>query len=328
MTDVSPKELFLALPGGRTLAYEASGITSSSEVVIFFHGTFSVGLAPDTLSPALEAKKIHFIAPTLPGWGNTSAVPAGVQFHDQLYEDTTALIEHLHPNDESLKLYIAGGSFGTIPAQIIYGAPYDKFPLGRRIQGMLLLAPFSPFRVHKEYTKCLSWGNYFLVGPPCCIVPFKLVPRVVTFLVRRMGLADTPEHANEFMRKFVFTDMSPEEKRLCEEWKAKKGIKDGEEVKSMANGVYRSVQKSWVGFMSGPEILHSSWGGYSPADLDEEHSKPVLLFLTKHDRQATQMGEWLAGKLKNARIRYGEGGHVGALFVMDDIWEDFMSQFP
>ena len=50
--------------------------------------------------------------------------------------------------------------------------------------------------------------------------------------------------------------------------------------------------------------------------------------LTKYDREMTQMGEWLAARLKNARIRYGEGGHVGALFVMDDIWDDFMSQFP
>ena len=96
----------------------------------------------------------------------------------------------------------------------------------------------------------------------------------------------------------------------------------------MADGVYRSVEKGWDGYMAVPDILHSDWGGYSPADLDEEHSKPVLLFLTKEDWEMTRMGEWLASKLKNVRIRYGEGGHVGSLFIMDDIWKDFMSQFP
>lgn len=32
------------------------------------------------------------------------------------------------------------------------------------------------------------------------------------------------------------------------------------------------------------------------------------------------MGEWLASQLKDVPIILGEGGHVGSLFVLDDIW--------
>lgn len=322
------KEQLLALPGGRTLAYCTAGVPSSTEVIIFFHGAFSVGFVSTPLSPLLVERGVQYVAPTLPGWGKTSPVPPGVPFHHQLYEDITALITHLHPNTNALKLYISGGSFGTVPAQILYGAPYDKFPLGRRVRGMLLLGPFSPFYVHKGYARCLSWGNYFVVGPPSRVFPslHKLFLRLASgALTRKM---DTPEKAEAFLRDFVFKNMRPKERELYEEWKARKGIKDGEELKEMADAMHRSCQESVEGLITIPAITQSNWGGYSPAELDEEHSKPVLLFLTHEDPEMKQMGEWLAGKLKNARIRYGEGGHVGALFVMDDIWADFMSMFP
>ena len=326
MNEQVAEEQLLPLPDGRTLAYASTGTTSSSSIVIFFHGVFGIGTATSPLSPALVEKDVHFVAPTLPGWGNSSPVPSHVTFHDQLYLDITALLSHLRPDHtDELELYVCGGSFGTAPAQILYGAPYEKFPLGRCIRGMLLLAPLSPFPVHKGYTKCLSWSNYIAVGPPSRLLPFKLTSRLAKAVMK--GKVDTPQHAEEFMEEFVLKKMSPAEKELCDKWKAAKGIKDGEEMKNMAVNVHRSVQKSWEGFMTVPDILHSTWGGYSPADLDDEHAKPVLLFLTKEDWEMKSMGEWLAAQLKSARIMYGEGGHVGSLFVLDDIWAEFMSHF-
>lgn len=325
MTEFQPEQLLL-LPDGRTVAYATSGDASSTDIVVFFHGVFGVGMAPTTLAPALVDRKVHYIAPTLPGWGNTSPLSPGTPFHEQLYRDFTAVIEHLHSRVDDLKLYVSGGSFGSVAAQILYGAPYEKFPLGRHIQGLLLLAPFSPFRVHKEYASCLNWNSWFAVGPPSRIVPGGLIMRLAAFAMKRK--MDTPEHADEFMRDFVFKNMTQPERELYVKWKADKRIKDGEEVKHLADGVYRSVQKSWDGFKAVPSVFQSDWGGYSPAELDDEHSKPVLLFLTKEDKETRQMGEWLAGKLKDSRVRYGEGGHIGSLFVMDDIWADFMSQSP
>lgn len=320
---LSPEQL-LALPHDRTLAYATSGDPTSTNVVLFFHGVFGVGTAADPLSPALLERGVHFVAPTLPSWGNTSPIPHGVGFHDQLYQDVTALINHLHPNVDGLKLYISGGSFGTVPAQMLYGAPYERFPLGRHIAGLLLLAPFSPFSVHKDYSKCLSLANYLFLGPGSQYIPFKLVPRLGVAMLK--GKVDTREHAEQFMRDHFLSKMTPEERELCEQWKVKWGIKDGEEGKEMADGMYRSVRNGWDGFMAVPGVLRSDWGGYSPSKLDDEHSKPVLLFLTHGDPEMKAMGEWLGGQLKNAHIRYGAGGHIGALFVLDDIWADFMSR--
>ncbi|GJE84489.1 AB hydrolase-1 domain-containing protein [Phanerochaete sordida] len=318
-------EQLLLLPDGRTVAYATSGNASSTDVVIFFHGVFGVGIAPATLAPALRERGVHYVAPTLPGWGNTSSTPSGTPFHEQLYRDTTAIIEHLHPNADDLQLYLSGGSFGTVAAQILYGAPYEKFPLGRHIRGMLLLAPFSPFKVHKEYASCLNWNSWFGVGPPARFFPGGFIMRLAASGMK--SKMDTPEHAEEFIRDFIFKNMTGPERELYVKWKTEKGIKDGEEVKHLADGVYRSVQRSWDGFTALPRVFQSDWGGYSPAELDDEHSKPVLLFLTKEDKETKKMGEWLAGKLKNVRVRYGEGGHIGSMFVMDDIFADFMSQF-
>src|SRR5882762_7128397 len=97
-------EKFLALPDGRTLAYAEAGETSSSTVVIYLHGAFTVGEAKRP-PPVILEKGIHYVAPTLPGWGNSSPVPPGVAYATNLPTIMTALINHLHPNITDLKLY-------------------------------------------------------------------------------------------------------------------------------------------------------------------------------------------------------------------------------
>ncbi|KAI0787082.1 Alpha/Beta hydrolase protein [Irpex lacteus] len=319
------KEKLLELSNGLTLAYEEAGDTSSTNVVIFFHGIFGVGAAPSSLPPALASRQFHYIAPTLPGWGNSSPVPTNVAYHDHLYRCVTALLQHTHPHPENLRLYLAGGSFGTVPAQILYGAPYDKFPLGRHIVAVLLIAPFSPFHCHQGYAKCLSWVSWLGVGPPAKIVPFHVLPRLGVLAIR--GKISTPEGGKSFINEFVFKDMKSREREAFRAWKERKGLKDGEELDEMADGVYRSMLKTTEGFVTTADVLHSGWGGYSPAALDGNHAKPVFMVLTREDRETRMMGEWLASQLKSSLIRYEEGGHLGSLFVMDSIWEDFMQHY-
>ncbi|KAG9310701.1 hypothetical protein JVU11DRAFT_9295 [Chiua virens] len=56
----------------------------------------------------------------------------------------TTLLDHLYPeNGQDIKLYVSGGSYGTVIAQILHGAPYDKFPYGRCIVEALLLGSAS-----------------------------------------------------------------------------------------------------------------------------------------------------------------------------------------
>ena len=139
-------EQLLALPGGRTLAYEHAGNLTSSTVVIFF---LTVGDASRPNS-VLISKGVHFISPTLPGYGNTSPPSHNTTYAATIAHDTTTLLDHLHARASDLSLYIGGGSFGTVAAQMLYGAPFNTFLAGRYVKGLLLISPFPPFRNDTE----------------------------------------------------------------------------------------------------------------------------------------------------------------------------------
>lgn len=316
------KEEYLQLEGGRVLAYAHTGNTSSNNVVIFLHGVFGVGrVNPKTIAPVFIEKGVHHLAPTLPGWGNSSPPPASTTFHDYLYEVITILVTHFHPDTSSIKLYISGGSYGTMAAQMLYGAPYDVFPLGRQIAGVMLIAPFSPPHIHKNYTKCLSWANYTAIGPPSRYLPTMKLGKVMM-----EDKVNTLEKAAAFIHDFGFKKMTPGEREAFERFKEKHGIADGETEKTMGEGVYSSVAKTWEGFFAVAKVFHSGWGGYDPTSLDDEHArKPVLLVMTHEDKDNKLMGEWLLKNMRNVRGRYEEGGHMASVFVLDDIWADFLS---
>lgn len=320
----SSKEEYLQLDGSRVLAYAHIGNASSNNVVLFLHGVFGVGRAsPKTIAPIFIEKDIHYLAPTLPGWGNSSSPPASTTFHNYLYEVITALVTHYHPNTSDINLYVSGGSYGTIAAQMLYGASYDIFPLGRQIAGLMLLAPFSPPHIHKDYTKCLSWANYIAIGPPS-----QYLPTLKLGKIGMQGKVNTLEKAAAFIHDFGFKKMTPKEREAFERYKEKRGIAEGETEKSMGEGAYSSVTKTWDGFLSVADVYHSGWGGYDPTSLDEEHArKPVLLVMNYEDRDNKLMGEWLLKNMRNAQARYEEGGHMASMFVLDDIWADFLNRY-
>ena len=172
------EEKLLALPGGCMLTYAEAGSVSSVTVVLFFHGTFSVGDI-NRHSPVLLQKVVHYIVLTLPGWGNSSPTCCRVTYATSLLADISTLIDHLHPNIMDVKLYIGRVSFGTVAAQMIYRALYKVFPTGRNIASLLLINPFSPFNSHIGYSKCMSWGVYLAFGYPPCLIPFHLIPRLM-----------------------------------------------------------------------------------------------------------------------------------------------------
>jgi pimeloyl-ACP methyl ester carboxylesterase len=317
------EEKYLPLPGNRTLAYEENGNPNSSTVLIFFHGVFGVGSAARP-SKILSAKGVHFVAPTLPGWGNTSPLPSSSSFASGLASDITQLINHLHPNDNELKLYVAGGSFGTVPAQILYGAPYDVFPAGKHIAGLLLLAPFSPFYLHTNYMKAMTWSDYIGVGPPAKLIPFNIMPRLARyFLAPKLS---TTARAQKLVRQLLFDKMKEDEKEVFARWREEQGVSDGELEQEMATNMVRSVAKTWEGFYSVTSILHSDWGGFHPDGLDEEHSRhPVLIVASKGDTRApSSMADYLAVKYKNATLKILEGGHIVSLFYLDEIFTDLL----
>ncbi|KIK96951.1 hypothetical protein PAXRUDRAFT_137309 [Paxillus rubicundulus Ve08.2h10] len=323
MTD-SSQEKKLALPGGRTLAYATSGNQSSTTVILYIHGAFTIG-ETSRVSRAVLSKDVHYVCPTLLGWGNTSLPLPSTSYVECLTSDMTALLDHLYPDERHIRLYVAGASFGTVAAQILYGAPYDKFPYGRSIAGVLLMGAFSPFRYHKDYAKHMDWNNYFQIGPTARWFPFQgFFVNLATFMMAKK--VSTVENAEQFMRESFFDKMDETEKQEYAEWRKKEGIPEGETERRMASNIVRSVATTWEGFKSLASVLHSDWG-FRPDALDEEHSRPlVTLVTTVGDRHIP--GAWsryLAGTYQNTNLKVLQGGHLGILYHLDDIWGEVLA---
>ncbi|KAG8218784.1 Alpha/Beta hydrolase protein [Butyriboletus roseoflavus] len=321
----STHESTLPLPGGRTLAYATSGNVHSTTVLLYLHGAFTVG-ETSKIHRAIASKDIHHICPTLPGWGNTSPPFPSTPYVDCLFSDITALLDRFYPeNGRDIKLYVSGGSFGTVPAQILYGAPYDKFPYGRCIVGVLLMGALTPFRYHKDYAKHMTWSNYLMVGPIAQWLPFRhLLVHLVKFqMATKMSTVD---NAEKFLRGFLFDKMDEAEKEEYAQWRAKEGIAEGETERKFATNAVRSVANSWEGFKLMSFVLHSDWG-FRPDGLDEEHSRPFVMLVTgSGDKQAPEAWtQYLAATYKKTKVKTLHGGHLGILYHLDDVWAEFLA---
>ncbi|KAF8915902.1 Alpha/Beta hydrolase protein [Mucidula mucida] len=298
-------ETLLTLSDGRTLAYAHNGNPASSLVVIFLHGFMGVGRAK-RLSAIFKAHDAHYIAPTLSGWGNSSPRPSNMSYAAALLADLTELITHLHPNDGDLRIYISGGSYGTVPAQIVYGAPFDQFPLGRKIVGCVLLAPFSPFRWHKDYTKAMTG---------------KTTSQLARLLIK--GKMTSVEKAEGFIRAELFDKAQQDERDAFAKWREVEGVAEGELERDMATGAFLSMYNTTVGFSEGAGVIHSDWG-FRPDQLDNEHveGRPMLIVASEHDALGPDMANWLP------RLKWVPGGHLSALYQMDAIWREMLGDPP
>ncbi|KAL6895190.1 Alpha/Beta hydrolase protein [Trichoderma longibrachiatum] len=315
------EEHLLQLPGGRQIAYAHNGPPTSRTVIIFFVGIMGVGTAANVPEPCREIRA-HWIAPTLPGMGRSSTRDRSVPYHVNLANDISALLNHLYPTGEFDALYVSGGSYGTVPAQMLYGAPYDLFPHGRKIAGMLLLNGFSPLRLHAGYAKKLSWNNWFSIGPPTRIIPFRLLQRM--FKAAIGSKLKSVQGATQFLKATVFNTMDDEEKRIFKDWLQKNRFDEDTVIEKMAWSTVRCCQ-NWDGFMEVSDTIHSDWG-FDPRTLDEEHSsKPVLIVGSKNDHIGGSTNDWLVASYKSAReLKLLSGGHISSLFFMDELWRDII----
>ncbi|KAJ3345867.1 hypothetical protein HDU91_007211, partial [Kappamyces sp. JEL0680] len=245
-------EKYLNLPDGRTLAYEANGNPQSNRVIVFYSGTLSVGVA-DISSPYLASNGFHYIAPTMPGYGLSSAPLPGVSFPRTIASDLSALLRELHPDTGSLQLYICGGSFGTIIAQMLYGAELDVFPAARHIKGMLLLATFPPVRCSRnpekasfDWMKHMNWPNWISAGPPSRIWPLGML-MTLTFASVIVSKISTKPGSEAFIKQVIFDHMDSHEKELYKAWRETLGVDEDYLVESLASMNRRSIANSQWG---------------------------------------------------------------------------------
>nr|VWO95906.1 Acid phosphatase [Ganoderma boninense] len=316
----------LTLAGGRIVSYSHVGPQDSETVILWFHGLFSVGDASNPPGP-IRSRNARFIAPTLPGWGDTSPLAPGTTFPEAVVADTRAILEHLYPDHNPatsrMRIYVAGGSFGTCPAQVIFGAPYDKFPFGKHIVAVMLLAPMSPPLEDPNYNKSLKWQDWLSVGAPSRIVPFNLILRSAKMAIQGK-LKDTAT-AERFLRGLYFDNMDEKEKARFAEWRERRGAPEGDFERRMAQGMVRSVSHGWDGFLGTADALHSDWG-FRIGDLDEDHQrKQVVIAVGKGDTSMFNMSRFLVNTYKRTTVVEYEGGHLSAAWSMDEIWEDTLA---
>ncbi|KAH8826065.1 Alpha/Beta hydrolase protein [Flagelloscypha sp. PMI_526] len=315
---------FLTLSDGRSLAYQHNGNPESKTVILYFHGSMHVGDARH-LSAELSKRGVHFIAPTLPGWGQSSPRPSSIPFHILLPQDMTALLQHLHPSTDGLELYVAGGSYGSCPAQIIYGAPFDRFPLGRKIKACLHLGGFAPlYKDPSALVSHLSWSNYILIGPPSRMPPLSwVIPKL--FKSAMKGMVGTEEAAATYMRQQVFNKMGDQEKAKIE---AAMGEKLEDIIQRMGHNVHESVKYSWKGLLESGVVTNEDWElrdevfiGSKVDGTAGEPPKMLIVAFEEDEMMPRPFAEWCARNYRNAELRMFPGGHVGALGYMDEIWK-------
>ena len=315
------KEHILYLPGGRQLAYAHNGPPTSRTIVIFFVGLMSVGSAPDVPAPCRELG-VHWISPTLPGMGNSSIRDVTEPYHIALSRDMTALLQYLYPTDAFDAVYIAGGSYGSVPAQMLYGAPYDTFPPGRKIVGCISIAGFSPFKYDTSYAKTLTWQNWFSVGPPSQL-PFQPLQRLFSTVIALK--LKTLDGTRDFLRQALFSKMDEEERAMFAEWLEKEARTESDFVNEMAKRAVRCSQ-CWGGFMEVSDVIHSDWG-FEPAKLDDEHAaKPMLVVGSQNDHLGGSGNGWIVANYRSATLKLIQGGHISALYYMDDIWREMIDR--
>ncbi|TFK76054.1 alpha/beta-hydrolase [Pluteus cervinus] len=309
----------LSLPDGRTLAYADNGNTSSTTVVLFLHGAFGVGDASRPPTFLLE-RSVHYVAPSLPGWGRSSPASKLASYSITLSADIATLLTHLHPQHDIAKLYICAHSFGTIHAQMLCEVSDEVFPFARQIAAMILLAPQSPPHRHADYAKCMSWQGYFMAGPPARYMPFNLLGRLVKVAIA--GSFRSDKSAEAFVRNTVFDIFAEEEKEAFAQWKEDYGVDEGQYEKELGKTLSRSVLHSWQGFLDIPSIYHFGWGR-TAAGQPCDFKAPVLIVSSTEDHLApAAMAKWLSSYYPAAKLKIIKGGHLASFFLMDEIWKE------
>jgi pimeloyl-ACP methyl ester carboxylesterase len=313
-------EKYISLSDGRQLAYTEQGDTNSDQIIIFFHGAFGIGDFSDDKKLYKEIG-YHFIAPTLPGWGNSSPWPENQPILNYP-NDIHQLLSSLKKNDnKNLRITVAGGSYGSVFAQICFSTSTDIMPEINNVQSLIVLSGFSPFKYHNTYTTGMSWTNYFAVGMPA--IYFPSITKLVGLYIQKK--IHNIEEAKVFLRNKIFDQMDDEEKDKLRKWEEERNKPPGWVIEMMSRNMCISISKTMAGFHAIPKVIHSDWG-FDPKTLPTSPKRKVLIIAAKGDKLAhMEMSTYLVESYPNAEIQILNGGHLAAFYELDEIMKNWLT---
>lgn len=300
------------LSGGGTLEYVSSGDTKSSKVILGFPGLFAVASAPPPFDSKMLELGISYIQVTPPGQGESTKPPNAGTFATWLPGAIAELLTALGKDEETLRLIVSGGSYGTVHAQVIFGAPKSSFKFVDNLRGCVLLGPFSPPKYDKTFDSGLTFANWLSVGWPGKYLP---ILRIASWAMS--GQVATPEKGEQFMKKTIFASMDDAEKAKYAAWRAKYGKEEGELEASMGKNASAAYAKSWQGFLEVNDEVQADWG-FDPKDT-AGRGKVFVVYGKADDRAPNEMAVWLVANYPDAEAIILGGGHLSALWDMEEV---------
>ena len=315
-----PDEKYVTLSDGRQLAYTEQGDINSNKIIIFFHGVFGVGDS-STEKKLYQDIEYHFIAPTLPGWGNSSPWPENQPILNYPNDIHQLLLSLKKDDNANLRITVAGGSYGAAFAQICFGTSTDIMPEVVNVKSLIVCSGFSPFKYHTGYTTGMSWLNYFAVGMPAIYFP-SIRKLMGSFIQRKVHNID---EAKTFLREHIFDQMDDEEKAKLHKWEEERNKPSGWVLETMARNMCLSISKTMAGFDTVAQVLHSDWG-FDPKQVPSSPKRKVLIIATKGDKIAhMEMSTYLVESYPNAELQILDGGHLASFFEIDEIIKNWLT---
>eukprot|EP00834_Sanchytrium_tribonematis_P006524 NODE_489_length_6860_cov_1.209289.p3 type:complete len:303 gc:universal NODE_489_length_6860_cov_1.209289:220-1128(+) len=295
----------LTLSDCRLLQYTESGVLTSKKVIVLFHGLFSVGDA-HAQHEFYKKLNVHCIAQNLPGWVQSSPWPKNKPVKEFAH-DVDQMLKHVLKDVTNHDIYVMGGSYGSVFAQIAAGnLEYVKH--------MMIVGGFSSFYRNKDYAKGMSWLNWISVGPPGYYFTFigKMIAAGIKSKIK------TEEGARSIMEKAMH--LSDEDKSLSKEWTIRTGKTLEGLIDKMSKDMMLSMKYTNVGYHQVPIFINEDWG-FDPEEISSKHIKIIC---ARNDKQAhMSMHEWNA-KHYETDLEIIEGGHLAAVFTIDQMIADFL----
>lgn len=229
-----------------------------------------------------------------------------MSYHASLIADLTCLLDTINPDVQ--EIYVAGGSYGSVASQMVYG---NDWKYKSRIRGLMVLSGFSPLYYHKDAV--LDWGNWMAIGPPSRL-PWQLGQRLfVAAMGRKLGSLDG---ARGFIRGTLFDKMGEEERGIMRAWLDGRGEREEDVLERMAEGCVLSVagDGGWGGFLEVSDVMYEEWG------FEPRQGGVVLVVGCEGDGIGGACNAWL-GEKYGGEVATVKGGHIGTLFCLKELWE-------